>query len=154
MKTLLRHTLLYIAAIVLTVGLCQCQKYSDEDHEGQWQLVEIALPDGTMTEDVKANGVYWRMQLGILQIVCTGIPEENNLGEVIARIEVSDGRLRLTEIYHSQREADILITDPADAATLRPYGITAPVEDYAINTLTNNHMVLTSDNLRLTFRKF
>ncbi len=138
----------------LLLGLSTCQKYSDEEYEGQWQLIEIAQPDGTSPQDVKASGVYWRLQLGVLQIICTGLPEESNPGEVIAKYNVGEGVLSLTAIYHSQREADILITDPADAATLSPYGITSPTEDYQIDEMSSSRMVLTSAHLRLTFRKF
>lgn len=154
MNRIFRHSVLYILTLAFCTCFTGCQKYSDEEYEGHWQLIEISQPDGTMPEDVRSHGVYWRLQLGILQVMCTGLPAEENPGEVIARVVVEGGFFRLTEIYHSEREADNLITDPADAATLSSLGITAPTEEFRIDELNSSRMVLTSATRRLTFRKF
>ncbi len=149
-----KHARIGLAAVMMLTLMSACQKYSDEDYEGHWQLTEIALADGTDAHNVKADGIYWRMQLNVLQIISTGIPIETNPGEVIAKFNVSDGVLHLYEIYHSEREADILITEADDALTLKPYGITAPTEDYHIDHLSSSSLVLTSATRRLSFRKF
>ncbi|MBP3229069.1 MAG: lipocalin-like domain-containing protein [Bacteroidaceae bacterium] len=140
--------------ILLLLALASCQKYSDEDYEGMWQLTEIAQPDGSDARDVKSSGVYWRMQLGLLLITHTGIPADQDPGEVVARVSVSGGTLALTAVYHHLREADIPVTDPADALTLAPLGITAPTETFTIDCLTDSRLVLIGPATRLTFRKY
>ncbi|MBR7027978.1 MAG: lipocalin-like domain-containing protein [Bacteroidaceae bacterium] len=154
MHNINRHTVLYIVLLLLGMVLQGCQKYSDEDYEGQWQLLEIAAPDGTNPQDVKAQGIYWRMQLGILQIISTGMSEDADPGEVIAQYHVSDGKLCITAIYKSEREADILITEPEAMLIYLPYGLTEVSEDFVIETISSSRLVLVSGNKRLTFRKF
>lgn len=155
MKRLFSRILLfYIAILAISANLASCQKYSDEDYEGMWQLIEIAQPDGSAPQDVKANGIYWRIQLGILQITCTGMPIESNPGEVTATFSVSENIFHLNAIYNHEREADLLIADPAEATKFNVYGISAPTEDFQIEALTDSRLVLVSPGLRLVFRKF
>lgn len=155
MKNIFPHSVLYyIVLFAVLIGIVSCQKYSDEDYEGMWQLIEISQPDGTAPRNVKADGVYWRIQLGILQILSTRIPTASNQGELIATFSVSGSTLRLNAIYRHEREADNIISDPAEAALLSPYGITAPTEEYHIDALTGSRLILTSSTQRLVFRKF
>ncbi|MBR1838004.1 MAG: lipocalin-like domain-containing protein [Bacteroidaceae bacterium] len=155
MISLSRHTIrLLLTFLVVSTTLLSCQKYSNEDYEGQWQLIEIAESDGTSAQDVKPYQIYWRLQLGLIQIMSTGLEEERNPGEIIARFQVEQGQLQITSVYWSLREADIPLVEAEEFARIAIYGISSAPETFQIIEMNTSRMVLQSSAHRLTFRKF
>lgn len=96
-----------------------------------------------MTEEL----IFWSVQVDLLNTV-----DRNGIhGSYFFYFENKDNTLRLYRPCTDDR----MNSDPevTSAEVLQPFGVNAIDETFCIETLTNSHMVLRSDKLKLTFRK-
>lgn len=143
-------SLLLITALLALYSRCD-KLPRNELLDGQWQLLRI---DNT---DLRAQRIYWRFQLDLLQFYSPHplpIPQPHNA--IMARFSQQGETLSVTQAFLVDRAAgrDVLIT-PAMNIDLSPLGITAPLPIvFHVNRLTSQTLRLTANGQCLEFRKF
>lgn len=148
MKKILGLFLLLLSA-VLSGG---CDKVPRNGWlDGQWQLVEM---DET---DVKAQKIYWRFQLDLLQFYSPVVRLSTDIkhNAVMSRFEHRGRQLTLPHAYLIIRSEgrDSLIT-PQMNIDLSAFGVDRLPLTYRVVSAESQSMVLETDQHRLVFRKF
>lgn len=112
--------------------------------DGMWQLMSIT-PHGKERVDTKEHRLYYSIQLELLALQRGG--GMHYLGRFIQSpdsLVVYDFRLHVTGNNSTQ----------AVSGDLVPWGIEGTSERFGIEKLDGDHMVLRSENVLLTFKKF
>ena len=97
--------------------------------------------------ETTANRVYYAVQGKMLQMNATANGER-----YIFRFTLNDNKLKIYDARINDREAgDVPVTN---VDRLRPYGMSKLEELFVVEQLTSQRMILRSETLRLTFRKY
>lgn len=144
--------------LTLTALLASCDKTpANGKLDGMWQLMETCdiAPDGTVSAPVsrKDEGIYWSIQLQMLNIHTQHALLNGHSYDTTARIVCRGNRLELISTYIHFDNRDSLLTDPQTPA-LEPLGIRGNTAVFTIVENTRSRLVLESGYNRLTFRKF
>lgn len=142
-----------IIAFFALFTVFSCQKYTNEDTDGQWQLISLTLNDDFKEIDKKAERIMWAFQLDLLQIRAFTPQTEGTPDYIVARYRNQGDSLHITSTYYHFRDRDSLYTDPAQTI-LEPLGIHGNATSYKVERLTDNEMVLRSSYWLLRFRKY
>lgn len=140
-------------SLVVTIALFSCQKYTNEDTDGQWQLMSMTQNDESTVIDKKAERIMWAFQLDLLQIRAFSPLTEGTPDYVVARYTHSGDSLHITSTYYHYRDRDSLYTDPTQTI-LEPLGIHGNATSYKVERLTDDELVLRSPYCLLRFRKY
>ena len=130
-----------VAIIAVVGGLVFCDKVEDNGNfAGQWQLTEWkSLPDGQVKYD-KYSRIYYCVQLDLMEF--------RGLGDsYLTRFHRTADSLKIGTVYHGSRDEIVGIEE------LAKYGVPSD-GGFAIERLSKQALVLSSDTVRLTFRKF
>lgn len=139
----------FIFAALLAAVVCSCdiETSGNGDLDGMWQLVTIDSLTNGATESVSAKRIYWSVQNKLLQFE----DKTGANGRFLLRFDKSGGTLRLYNPYVYDREnGDKALDDPTPLA---PFGMNALDETFTIEQLNGSRMTLTTDTLRLYFKK-
>jgi len=139
----------FMFATMLAAVVCSCELETSDNGklDGMWHYVATdTLTSGT-TEDVSAKRIYWSFQNNLLQFEDKGGAN----GRFLLRFEKSDNALRLHSPYIYDRENGDKVLE--DAAQLAPFGMNALEETFTIERLDGGRMTLSTDKLRLHFKK-
>lgn len=138
--------LAYLALALPILAACSLETSGNGDLDGYWQLHHLdSLAAGT-TADIRDAQVFWAVQVNLLRTY------KVKGGAAFFRFENTGDSLRLSDPYIDNRDSsDIKVADPH---TLRPFGVNALRETFAIEQLDGDNMTLRSSMLRLYFRKY
>ena len=152
----------YILTTLLIIlnYLAACNKMPDDNHlDGQWQLMEIQQEKETkdslfsQVENKKDSLIYWRIHMDMLFIHTHKALLNGYTNDTAAKFIHKNNHLNITSTYIHWDSRDSLLTDP-NTTILEPMGISGNAEDFVIEKLNKNQMVLVSGTKKLVFRKF
>ena len=143
--------IIYILVLCVFVVSCEIETSGNGELDGYWQMSQVDTLITGGVADTRASLIYWGFQGRLLQVRYS----ENGkyLGEgLLFRFEKNDSLMKLSSpILHHLYETDEPIED---VELLKPFGIYRLEEVFAIDQLDEDDMVLTSDLLRLHFRRY
>ena len=138
-------TFLFAALLLLTS--CEIEFSNNGKLDGFWQLIAVDTLATQHTSDLKTSGRTWAFQGRLLEMRDT----KGGFSDLYFSFEHRGDSLFLDSPYLSDRDADdIKITD---VNIVRPYGVNGLKEEFEIENLSNNKLVLRSKTLRLMLRK-
>lgn len=141
----MKTKILTILATIFMLTGCELNISDNGVLEGSWQMTELQWT-GEPPVDMRETLTMWGFQFEILEM------RSAKATTIFYRFDHNQGTLTIhTPRYNSNSGRDQLITDPA---VLRRYGITDPTEKFVIETANGNNLVLRSDSVRLSFRKY
>ena len=130
-------------AAVLCVS-CEIETSGNGSLDGFWQLSQVDTIGGS-SADMRAKGVFWAVQTDLLEA-------RSASADVFFRFSYTGDSLFLSDPYMNNRDSsDIKVTD---ASQLTSLGINSLDERFRVVTLDGGTMVLRSDVLLLSFRKY
>lgn len=146
----LRHNMACLLAgvsVALTsVSSCTLETSDNGDLDGYWHLTRVdTLATGGML-DLSEELRFWAVQKDIMNVV-----DRRNGGDMLLRFDKSGNTLRLYDPYVNDRMQDDIPLE--DVEMLRPLGINALDESFAVERLSGDRMTLCSELLRLDFSK-
>lgn len=141
---------LYIALMVILFPCCfsSCEfEMSDNGVlDGLWQMTEMQKT-GEEAKDMRNTGTTWGFNFRLVEL-----RSYTSTSSVLCRFEHKDGHLRIYEPRDQKHmQHDTLITD---STILFPFGLYTTNEDFHIEALSNDHMILVSKKAKLKFRKY
>lgn len=136
--------------IIIGIGLTACDvEFSDNgDLDGFWQLCSIDTLETGRTGDVREKGLTWAFEGKLLEV--RDVQKVHQ--DMILSFDHNSGYLRTFSPYLVYREEGDLKIDDVDF--LRPYGINQLEESFKVLELDGDRMVLESEVVRLSFRKY
>ena len=143
-------TLCALGALCVLCALCvscEVETHSKGNIDGNWHLVKIdTLATGTAV-DLSENRIFWAFQANLLQLRDNDRPDT----VYIMRFAIDGDALALSDPRINDRETGDPVAELTP--TLKHLGINQAEELFAIEQLKNTRMTLSSDMLRLTFKK-
>jgi hypothetical protein len=163
MKTL--HHQIYTALMLLAISLCTaCDKMPDNGQlDGMWQLMSIETADGQIL-NVKEQQHYWSFRLRLVQFTTSRTFDGT---KYYAHFSREGGNIVLTDFCLETRyekdtdDNEWISSEKADL--LHPWGVYGQADEtlsqkikatYQVEALSDTRLVLKSDQVRLTLRKF
>lgn len=126
---------------------CEIETSSNGKLDGNWQLQSFDTLSTGGVCDMKKSGIYWGIENNLLQVKTIG-----KTNRILFRFEKNEDALTIhsPHIFESQ-----YVTVPLeDESQLIPFGIHGSKETFTIDVLSNSHLVLTNQQLRLRFRRY
>lgn len=144
-------TLIATAACTLmaSCGLVDIESSGNGHLDGYWHLTSVDSLNTKTTRDMHDERVFWAVQGSLLTAYSpdfTGTPQR-----IVCQFTRENKQLTII----NPRIFDRAGGDPPveNVDVLRPFGINKLDERFTITTLTSNHLTITTDSLRLNFRK-
>lgn len=137
-------------AVILTFFVCSCEFETSGNGklDGMWHLMTVDTLSKSVTEDVSSKRIYWSFQHNLVQFD----DKANGNSSILLRFDSSTGStLRLYNSYIYDRENGDKPVE--DINILTPFGMNAFDETYIIERLTGSILILSTDELRLYFKK-
>ena len=139
-----------LALVFVAFTSCDGFKISDNgDLDGMWHLVKLDSINNAESVDYSNHTFFWSVQADLLYVDDKSLQHE----PCLLRFSYSKDKLDVFDpyIYNNFDEADEKITD---VVLLRPYGINSLEETFKIEKLNRKSLVLKSNNLVLTFKRY
>lgn len=144
----MRKTILYsvLTALVLTgMYSCDLETSDNGDLDGNWQLLQADTVATGGVKNMKGAQIFYAVQSRLISVRAVNLPG------------TSGGY-----IFHFEQTADSLLLKTAandgqpmyEVTQLQPFGLNKAEEHFKIITLNADKMVLQSDLLKLSFRKY
>lgn len=145
------YSLVGITAFLLLALFSSCEGFQISDNgnlDGMWHLVEVDSLATDVSVDYRYNGIYWSFQSDLM-----GLDDKLQRYEsCLMRFELTGEQFRVFDPYVNNRnEGDIKVSE---VSMIAPFGINALAEEFAVETLTKQRMILRSTSLRLRFKKY
>lgn len=146
----MKRILLMYFALLTIFGLVSCGDLLETSNngklDGNWQLVTIDTLETGGQLDMVEDRKFYAVQGTIFQAY-----DVDESIQYIFRFTYVDNHLSLSDARINERtQGDPTVTD---LALLQPFGINKVEESFTVE-LSGSRMILTSNQLRLTFRKF
>lgn len=142
-----------IAASSLVLGAAGCDKLpANGELDGMWQLTQMTPAATGETADKKAEHIYWSFQLDMMMIHTPDVLHNGKTYNTSALFSRQGDSLHVNSVFVHYVNRDSIISDPA-STTLDAVGIHGNAAHFRIDQLSSDHMQLTSDYCRLSFRK-
>lgn len=143
--------LIAATTILTTMSLASCDIETSSaagDFNGMWHLTRVdTLATGGVL-DLKNEKLFWAFQNKLMQ----ADDKNEKLAKILMRFNQTNTQLTLHTPYCYDREnGDKPLTD---STLLIPYGINKTEEKFDVVTLKGGKMVLQSEKLKLTLKKF
>lgn len=143
--------LIAATTILTTMTLASCDIETSSaagDFNGMWHLTRVdTLATGGVL-DLKNEKLFWAFQNKLMQ----ADDKNEKLAKILMRFNQTNTQLTLHTPYCYDREnGDKPLTD---STLLIPYGINKTEEKFDVVTLKGGKMVLQSEKLKLTLKKF
>lgn len=136
----------YILTTLLLMTSCEFEMSDNGTLDGLWQMTEMQETNKDVV-DMRETGITWGFNFKLLEI-----RDKSMVFGYLCRFEHKDGHLRVYEPREQKHmEYDKLIIDPI---VLNPFGIYTNDENFKIEVLTEDCMILVSEKTRLKFRKY
>lgn len=147
MRNILRTFVLF--AVMATLSSCSWFETDNAgDLEGLWHVRSVEFKaDGTKT-DLSSERYYWAFQKKLLQME----DKEGKAATFLWRFQKEENKLTISQPYRYDRENG---DEPLESTDLlAPYFIENLEETFTIEHLGSGTMLLSSETVRLSFRKF
>lgn len=149
-----------LVALLLACGLAaSCDKLPKNGKlDGRWQMLDLysrstpSAPTHDLHAPKKADGIYWDVQLDLINIHSQGGHLNGHTDDAVARFAYNDNRLAITATYIHYRDRDSLLT--AETTALVSFGIRSNTADFRIARLSGSQLILVNASDSLVFRKF
>lgn len=140
-----------LALLLATMGVASCgdllESSGNGKLDGMWQFVRIDTLATGGYADVAEDRKYLSVQGSVLTL-----RDADAYTIYMFRFVQGEGQLGLSDArYNNREENDPRVTDVEE---LRPYGLGALETTLRIEKLNGRSMILTTDSLRLSFRRF
>lgn len=136
--------ILFAAVVTMALGSCTLDASDNGDLDGNWQLMRVDTIGGGST-DTKSWQIFYAVQFRLLSVSAYSYPAGN--GGFMFHFDHTADSLKL-----STAAADG--SNMYDLKAIQPFGLTSLDEQFKVQLLNSDNMVLESKKLRLTFRKF
>lgn len=142
----MKKFILYITGCLLLTS-CGIEFSDNGKLDGFWQLMSADTLTNQHTLDLKTSGRTWAFQGRLLEMRDT----KGACSDVYFNFIHRGDSLLLDTPYRSERDSDDLkVTDIREVS---PYGVNGLNEGFAVESLSNDKMILRSKTLRLRLRK-
>ena len=142
----MKKFILYITGCLLLTS-CGIEFSDNGKLDGFWQLMSADTLTNQRTSDLKTSGRTWAFQGRLLEMRDT----KGVYSDVYFNFIHRGDSLLLDAPYRSERDSDDLkVTDIREVS---PYGVNGLNEGFAVESLSNDKMILRSKTLRLRLRK-
>ena len=138
-------TFLFAAFLLLTS--CEIEFSNNGKLDGFWQLIAVDTLATQHISDLKTSGRTWAFQGRLLEMRDT----KGVCSDVYFNFIHRGDSLLLDAPYRSERDSDDLKV--TDIREISPYGVNGLSEGFAVESLSNDKMILRSKTLRLRLRK-
>lgn len=136
-----------MALTVSVMASCDLETSDNGNLDGFWHMVRVDTLSTGGTCGMPDRRVFWSVQKNIINVA----DYDKTPRGYIFHFENTGSSLRLYDAYTDNRaEGDIKVEDPSE---LSPFGINALEETFQIESLGRSHMTLTTNRLRLSFKK-
>ena len=143
--------LIAATTILTTMTLASCDIETSSaagDFNGMWHLTRVDTIATGGVLDLKNEKLFWAFQNKLMQ----ADDKNEKLAKILMRFNQTNTQLTLHTPYVYDREnGDVPLTD---STLLIPYGINKTEEKFDVVTLKGGKMVLQSEKLKLTLKKF
>lgn len=133
--------------IVFLIGVfasCEVHTSNNGDLDGYWQMVQMdSVVSGKVT-NMKGSGIFYAVYVHLLQVQGAGT-------QVSFRFKHSGDSLELYSPYADYGQNDQPVED---VSVIRPYGINHLHEVFHVDALSSSKMILSTQEVRLYFRKY
>ena len=147
MKTIIKSTLLLLS-VFLAVG-CKLDTSHNGKLDGYWKLTTVdTLQTGGICNLTDAS-IFWAVEKDLL------VARDNNdpgIREYVFRFAKADNTLSLSDAHLYNKVTGNIAVE--DLSVLAPLGINHQPEVFKIDKLSSSTMTLSTDELRLSFKKF
>lgn len=142
---------LYVAALMLLSAMftaCEIESSDNGRIDGFWHLERVDTLATGGSCDLSGKLLFWSVQMRILNLSDKNYVEKS----VNMSFRHSADSLRVfAPLLDDRMNGDPAVDDPE---LLAPYGINALDESFCVERLTGSRMVLKSEALRLTLKRF
>ena len=143
--------LIAATTILTTMTLASCDIETSSaagDFNGMWHLTRVDTIATGGVLNLKNEKLFWAFQNKLMQ----ADDKNEKLAKILMRFNQTNTQLTLHTPYVYDREnGDVPLSDPT---LLAPYGINKLEEKFDVVTLKGGKMVLQSEKLKLTLKKF
>lgn len=143
--------LIAATTILTTMTLASCDIETSSaagDFNGMWHLTRVDTIATGGVLDLKNEKLFWAFQNKLMQ----ADDKNEKLAKILMRFNQTNTQLTLHTPYVYDREnGDVPLSD---STLLIPYGINKTEEKFDVVTLKGGKMVLQSEKLKLTLKKF
>ena len=136
-------------ALLMAIGLVSCDLETSDngDLDGYWHLTCVDTLSTGGTCDLSDRRIFWGVQVNLLNVA----DYDKSIKGYFLRFKYEGSTLRLFDPYEDQdKEGDFQVEDPT---VLSHFGINALDETFKIENISGSRMTLSTDELRLRFRK-
>jgi hypothetical protein len=133
---------------IISLAACDVESSDNGQLDGFWQWCQIdTLATGGIT-DMRKSRIFWDVGFDLLEIRNT----DDFSSQVLFRfVQTSKTLLISSPVIKNREVGDIRIQDPQE---LNTYGIYDLTEQFHIECLNRNKMVLRNERFRFHFRKY
>lgn len=149
----MKNKILYTLYIYITVTLFACSGFEISDNgdlDGMWHLVSAdSIGVNCPTIDFKHEGIFWSVQDKLLSLEDKTQKNQN----IFMRFSHEGTILKTFDPYinHHREQAE---EKTEDVNLLRPFGINTLTEQFVVERLDGEEMILQSNLLRLKFIRY
>lgn len=158
MKQLTIKSLLATLATTLMLASCNVETSDNGPLDGFWHLEQVDTLATGGTTDYSSGYVFWGVQKDLIYIKDSS---NSSVGAYYLRFSQTQDSLHITKIYldhghednpYHEQGGDI----PVEAIdrNLRFFGLNALPEHFKKEAINGNRMILSTEKLRLKFKKF
>ena len=148
----IRHHIigLLLGVCLVSLGSCDIETSDNGTLDGYWHLIKVdTLSTGGSCEKAEAL-IFWSFQMRLMNVV-DHVNDPDHFGYFL-RFEYENNVLHLYNPYQNMRkDGDIKVEDPT---VLAPFGINSLEENFYMEVLNDDEMVVNNNVLRLTFEKY
>lgn len=143
-----RYIFITAAAISAALASCTLETSDAGDYDGFWHMTRIDTIETGGINDLSKEKIFWSFQNKLMEADDkSGVHQS-----ILMRYEQTKTQLTLHTPYGYDRDnGDKLLSD---STLLMPYGINKTEEKFDVVTLKGGKMVLQSEKLKLTFKRF
>ena len=137
-----------VAWLIMAVfASCDIETSDNGDLDGFWHLDRVDTLSTGGRADLSNKYIFWSVQKDLINTV----DRHDSASDYLFRFEHKGKTLRLYDPHVNDRmNGDPAVEDPA---VLNPFGVNALDETFNVNKLTGSKMVLSTDELKLSFTK-
>lgn len=138
---------LFAAEMLFAVSSCSLETSSNGDLDGFWHLTRVDTIATGGVCDMSGERVFWSIQMNLLNVTDFA----NSSYGYLLRFRDENSILRVYDPYtHDRMNGDVKVED---SSVLAPLGINQLDESFKIESLSSSRMTLSTDDLRLNFKK-
>lgn len=137
----------FIISALFAISSCSLETSDNGDLDGFWHLTRVDTIATGNACDMSGERVFWSVQMNLLNVTDY---RTSSYGYLLRFIN-ENSTLRVYDPYtHDRPNGDVKVEDPAQLA---PLGINSLDETFNIESLSSKRMILSTNELRLSFTK-